>query len=359
MHEPAALAGVRVPTLTLVLSTFAASLESNPGRADQNLSTGTSITPVPMLAAAMPVTRRVVLGLAAYPSGAAGGEFHYTSDAGVPSVDRLSALLVELTPGAAVQVTPSLRVGLGWRLTFLRFEREAGAEEDPTAVSMHLSGAHVTGFRVGLEWRPIPFVRVAAAYRHRVDVPASAASGMLLGAPAEDIDASLVVPAKLSLGWRLDLGKLGLVTNLDLVWNSQQQAMVIDARIPSQDAELSLPIQFRWDDSFVLKTGAEVRVRPDLRVRLGWAYDARTTNRRYPSAFTSPPTSSQYVTAGVGWELGRFQLDLALVHRFSTSTYIAGEDIAPPSECPFCGKQGRYAASASAVMVGFTARFAP
>jgi long-chain fatty acid transport protein len=352
-NNPAGLLGIEKGSFLADLSTFVGTLESNPGYANQDASTGAAIAPVPMLGAGYRLSPRVAVGLAAYPSGAAGGEFHYVNAAGVRTVDSLSALLVELTPGIAVELLPTLRLGLGYRVTFLRFSRISGAEENPSKVNVSLLGSDVSGLRAGLQWQPLPALRFGATYRHRLDMTASADSGTLLGAQAKNIDATLTVPAKLSLGTRVDFGRLGLAGDFEYIFNSQNQALQMTAMLPAQSSMLSVPFQFKWDDSIVLKAGAEYGLTPSLAARLGYAFDGHATNRHFPSAFTSPPVDAHYATAGVGWQSGSTRLDFAAVYRFATSTYIAQSEIASATQCPFCGNEGTYAASGGALMLDY------
>ena len=356
-HNPAGLLGVERLSLLVDLSTFVGSLESNPGYANQDASTGAAIAPVPMFGLGYRLSSRVALGLAAYPSGAAGGEFHYMNSAGVRTVDSLSALLVEVTPGISVEVLPTLRLGLGYRVTFLRFARISGAEENPTKVNVNLLGSDAAGWRAGLQWQALPQLSLGASYRHRVDLDATAASGTLLGAQAKNIDATLTVPAKAAVGARLDLGRLGLVGDFEYIFNSQNQSLQMTAQLPSQNSMLDVPFVFRWDDSIVLKGGVEYHVRPQLAARIGYAFDGHATNRHFPSAFTSPPVDAHYATCGVGWQAGSSRFDVAGVYRFNTSTYIAQNEIADATACPFCGNEGTYAASGGAIMIDYATQF--
>jgi len=238
-------------------------------------------------------------------------------------------------------------------VTFLRFSRISGAEENPSKVNVSLLGSDVSGLRAGLQWQPLPALRFGATYRHRLDMTASADSGTLLGAQAKNIDATLTVPAKLSLGTRVDFGRLGLAGDFEYIFNSQNQALQMTAMLPAQSSMLSVPFQFKWDDSIVLKAGAEYGLTPSLAARLGYAFDGHATNRHFPSAFTSPPVDAHYATAGVGWQSGSTRLDFAAVYRFATSTYIAQSEIASATQCPFCGNEGTYAASGGALMLDY------
>ena len=356
-HNPAGLLGIERLSLLVDVSTFVGTLESNPGYANQDASTGAAVAPVPMFGLGYRLSSRIALGLAAYPSGAAGGEFHYVNSAGVRTIDSLSALLVEVTPGISVEVLPTLRVGLGYRLTFLRFARISGAEENPTKVNVDLLGSNATGLRAGVQWQPLPQLSLGAAYRHRVDLVASAATGTLLGAQARNIDATLTVPAKLSVGSRFDYGRLGLVGDAEYIFNSQNQSLQMTAQLPSQNSMLDVPFVFRWDDSIVLKAGAEWHLRPQLAARVGYAFDGHATNRHFPSAFTSPPVDAHYATAGFGWQAGSSRFDVAGVYRFNTSTYISQREIADSTACPFCGNEGTYAASGGALMIDYATQF--
>src|SRR5262249_36151411 len=154
------------------------------------------------------------------------------------TIDQLSALLFELTPGAAVQVTKTLRLGAGWRVSMLEFRRVIGAEANPNRGNVDLNGVDFSGWRAGAQWTPLPKGSFGLVYRHKVVVGADAPSGMLLGQQAADVATSLVVPAKLSGGARFDHGRLGLAADLEYLFNGQNEQMTLSARLPQQGSML-------------------------------------------------------------------------------------------------------------------------
>jgi hypothetical protein len=360
-HNPAGLLGTRQLMLLADLSLVAGSVQTSPAAPDQNVATGTSVVPVPMLAFAWRVHRRVAIGFAAFPSGAAGAELHYLNSADVATVNKLRAILVELTPGVAVQPVRTLRLGLGYRVTVLSFDRELGAERNPAIVNAQLVGVNALGFRAGLEWWPLPSWSLGVAYRHWIDVNAAAAKGTLLATPVTDVKATLTLPATIALGTRVDVRDFGFVLDGEYIFNSQFRQIPLAATVPSQSTKLSLPFLFRWQDSVVVKAGVEYRWNRwrwsrGLATRIGYAFDGQASNRRYPDAFTAPPTNTHYLTGGVGYERGRYQVNLAGVYQLTSSTFIAAAEIANGSECPFCAKEGTYAARGLALMIDFSAR---
>src|SRR5262249_46977385 len=136
---------------------------------------------------------------------------------------------------------------------------------------------------------------------------------------------------------------------------------VLSASVPSQGTDLAVPFVFRWQDSFVLKAGAEVcwdrfRWGRGFTTRIGYAFGGQASNRGYPDAFPAPPRPPHYLTGGAGFGRGRYQVNLAVVYQLAASTFIDAREIAGTDECPFCGKQGTYSSSGVAAMVDFSAR---
>src|SRR5215468_11231232 len=80
-HNPAGLVRSDGLALLVDVSTFVASLQTSPGWADQNLSSGDAVAPVPMAAVGYRLSPRVGAGIAFYPAGAAGGDFRYANSA--------------------------------------------------------------------------------------------------------------------------------------------------------------------------------------------------------------------------------------------------------------------------------------
>ena len=90
-------------------------------------------------------------------------------------------------------------------------------------------------------------------------------------------------------------------------------------------------------------------------LRLGFIYDSKTTNFKYPSGFSTPPVHTYSVTAGIGYDHGPWELNIAYARRFGKVLIDDPENPQTPTtqdasltrgelvaECPACGYAGDY-----------------
>jgi len=356
LHNPAGLA--HLPgglTATNSLSLFLVNLQTSPDFTNQNLSTGVKVGPTLLGSAGFRVHDRVVVGIGMYPVGAAGGEFSYRSMRGTEQVDWVNeqmALAFEVSPGVGVELTDGLRVGLGYRVTALLFERVMGAEADPVDVNIDLFGMNFAGLRLGAQWQPIDALELGVTYRHKVTVDASADSGTLLGADLVNIDSSMVVPSKLTLGALVHVGKWQLLGELDYIANSQFDSIPISGDLPDQDGDVDVEFRFDWTDSYTAKLGLAYEVLPGWTLRQGYALDSTPSNPAFPTTFGSPPADSHWLTLGGGYQAAHWRLDVALMHKLPTSHDLREGRI--EADCRFCASGGRYRSEMSAIMIDFT-----
>lgn len=353
-HNPAGLSGVRGLALTGSLSVFATELQTNPDLPDQEISTGTSLAPGFLLAAAWRVHERVTVGLGLYPLGAAGGSLRYENRAHVDTLNEQLALLIEATPAVSVELPGNLSLGAGWRVSYLYFERRMGPAADPSKVDVALSGVDLGGLRLGAQWRLPPHLALGVAYRHRIDVRATADRGRLVVRPLEDISGDLTVPSKLGAGLAGRFGPVTAALDVEYVFNEQFERIDLAGTLPDEAQELEVPFLFHWRDSLTAKGGVEVALSDALAVRAGYAYDQPASNSRYPSTFSAPEATAHTVTAGAGWDGGCWAVNLGLAHRFENERDIDPSEIASSSECTFCSKGGVYKADASTLYLDFT-----
>lgn len=340
-HHASALAGVSV---------FVTNQQTSPDYPSQNLESGYRVGPAPFLAGALRVHENVAVGLGAYPLGAVSGRFEYANSFGNPTLNQQTALAFEVSPAIAVAPLANLRFGLGYRVTFLKFDRHLGPAADPSTVDIDTFGANFAGLRFGMQWEPVPHLSLGATYRHKIEVSASTDSGRLLGQRVTDVEGTLVVPGMVGAGARVDLDPVSVAVDYNLILNSQFERLVVTGKLPSQGSSLDVPFTFNWSDSSTLKFGAQYRVDRTF-LRAGYAWDQQFVNRAYPSTFSSPPAAAHYLTAGVGYDAGSLRVGFALVHRFDQSEVIEESEIASRAECPFCGSSGTYASRLSAAFM--------
>jgi long-subunit fatty acid transport protein len=355
-HNPAGLTGVHglqvLGNLTLVLS----NLETSPGYPNQNVQTGNSLAPAPFLAAAYRLNHYVAVGLGAYPIGAVSGTFHYKDVNGIPTLNSQDTIAFEVSPAVAVIPIKELSLGVGYRVTIVQFKRHLGGESNPVLVDVDSLGANFAGLRVGAQWHPLQELSLGLVFRPEVKVTTSADSGHLLGLAASNIQAELTYPSKIGAGVRLDLESVSVAADYEFVWNSQFKTIHLSGDLPGQ-APISTDFVFNWSDSSTVKLGAEYRPRPEIALRVGYAWDGPFANMHYPDTFAQPAAAGNYVTLGAGYKGETWAVNLALAYRPDETTIIQTQDIASQAECRFCTYAGTYSSRLDMALLDFSKDF--
>jgi long-subunit fatty acid transport protein len=116
-----------------------------------------------------------------------------------------------------------------------------------------------------------------------------------------------------------------------------------------------------WEDSITLRVGAEYRIpiEPERTIapRLGYVFDAKTSNEMYPTAFGTPPGPTHVFTVGVGYDAGPYEVNLAFAHRRGSATVTQPDIDAAPEMCSFCGNAGEYEIVLNGAYVDFSYDF--
>jgi hypothetical protein len=167
----------------------------------------------------------------------------------------------------------------------------------------------------------------------------------------------VTLPTKFGIGGRVNLHEfgphLGLAVDAEYGLNSENEGAPLEGNpVPTaanpNPSRAKVDNVFEWSNSLTLRTGIEASFwenRPlgedRIKVRVGYVYDAKTTNEAYPTAFGTPPNATQVLTTGVGYDGGPWEVNLAYAYRFG-SLDIKPSDIANPNPCRFCGYPGTY-----------------
>lgn len=355
-HNPAGLAGIKKLSLLADFSLLVAGIQSSPQTYARSIDSEPVIAPFFLLGAGYRVTDFLTIGLAVYPVASASAEYKYTSSPSLGSksiVDSLQLLFIETTVGAAVNIDAArLRIGAGYRVTFLSFARQQTAD-NADILNLDMTGFNFLGFRVGAQWEAIEkHLRIGFSYRHKTVTEVTqeeATIPALLGGTATDGSAKFTLPSRFIWGVRGDYMNIGLAFDVEYALNSQNKDTTIRGTPPSGGV-VELANVFEWEDALTLRVGAEYRIQlgeQAILPRIGFIYDARTSVKKYPTAFGTPPAPTYVFTLGVGYERGPYKINLAYGHRFG-STSIAQSDLANPGtnpgdrSCTFCSQAGDY-----------------
>lgn len=310
----------------------------------------------------------LTIGAGFFPAGGSGVQFKYSVDPADPTTsnDETEIFFLEGGIGLALNVDSiGLRIGASYRMTFAQLTRNREAFPE---VSIKAQGGDFAGFRVGLQWtEPTKHLTVGFAYRHKIDVNVDGNGGQLVGAELDSISTTLTLPTRLGGGIRLDFGDFSFVGDFEWLFNSQNQAFLLQPQpVPpllealGQDQVTNV---LDWKDQYFVRVGIEYRLLDDrLPVRLGFAYNNRSTSRRFPTPGGSPPAPAQAVTAGTGYDHGPWQMNISYAYAWSR-TNITEQDLGADyqdrflTECSNCGGPGTYAAWGNFLMWDFSYRW--
>lgn len=346
-HNPAGLQGVRGLGLIADFSLILGKVQASPTTTD-NLESRTVVAPFFLVGAAYRLRPWLTLGLAGFPVASGGAEYRYPVGRTKPAtwLDKTDIVFFEVTPMLSLNVPRDrfvpgkLAFGAGYRFDYVTFTRERGEPESLSYLNLHMKGTSFSGVRLGLQYQPIEPLKFGVVFRNKVVVGTHADTAKVLTAEATGAALDFVLPAKLGFGMRADLGRLGLATDVEWAFQSQNQRPPLSGTLMGQKAEV--PNVFDWQNGVTLRLGAEYRVgaRERFPLRVGYIFDSRVSNPAYPSAFGTPPAATRTFTAGAGYVQDTWQVNLAISRRFG-STHVTAAELG--KGCQFCGFAGDYA----------------
>ena len=349
-HNPAGLQGVQglglLADFSLLLGKVRATPEINADGED-NLESKLVKAPFFVVGGAYRLKPWLTLGLAGFPVASGGAEYEYQVR-GKPTIDSTEIVFFEVTPLLSLNVPKDallpgrLAIGAGYRASIVTFQRKKGPVDDPTFLDLDLSGANFSGFRVGVQYQPVEPLKLGVVFRNKVVVTTKADTATAFTLPARDASLDFTVPAKVGFGARADGERLGVATDVELAFQSQNDRPPLRGKLGSSDTEAAVPNVFDWQDGLTWRFGLEYRLgrSKQLPIRLGYIFDSIVTNPSYPSAFGTPPAPTRTFTAGAGYVEQHWQVNLAVSRRFG-QTRVHPEDL-DPNACRFCGYAGQY-----------------
>jgi long-chain fatty acid transport protein len=353
-HNPAGLQHVNKLSVLGDFSLVLGHVRATPDAVlDSSVTSELVVAPFFMLAGAVRVHEWVSVGLAIFPVASGGAAFEYEPVAGNPLEDATRVVFFEATPVVSLNVPEDLLLpgklafGFGYRANLLEFKREKGPPGNPVQLDLDMSGTNFDGYRLGLQWAPSERVSLGAVYRSKIDIEAKMDKGRVYLQEATDATLGFVLPARFGTGVRVnfeDSGRpvVGLAADFEYAFQSQNRTTELAGTVSGRES--SLTNVYRWRDAVTARVGAEYRLPAlggEIPFRAGYVYDGPTTNRRYPSAFGTPPTETHSVSFGGGYDRGPWQANFAVARRYGEVT-LRESDLAPPTECRFCSFAGDY-----------------
>jgi long-subunit fatty acid transport protein len=361
-HNPAGLQGVQGLALLGDVSLLLAHITGSPAAAASASGIQSQLTVAPffMAAAACRVAPWLSVGLAVYPVASGGADYEYPiPETDVYQLNSTTIVFYEVTPVISLNVPKdavlpgALSVGVGYRMNLATFARQQGDHDNPRALDLDLRGSGFEGLRAGMQYRLSPLLSLGVVYRNRVKVTTEADEGTVLGQTATDVELPFTLPAQLGAGIRSDFARLGVAFDAMYTFQDQNERANLSGTIGGN--RVSVPNVFAWQSAFTLRFGVEFRLGPDseLPLRVGYVYDEQVSNRAYPSAFGTPPAPTRAFTLGGGYDVGAWEVNLALALR-SGGTKLQPRELAPSATCPTCGFSGQYALDMTGFYLDFS-----
>lgn len=351
-HNPAGLANIDKGSILANVSPAFGSITAAPVAA--TIESETTFAPFFLVGGAYRLADWATIGLAVYPVASAGGEYKYTVG-GMENTNSTTLTFIEASPGVGFNLPYDITLGLGYRITYASLDRYQGTEANP-ALDFEMSGLNFLGFRAGAQWKRAlspngnQMLRVGAQYRHKTVTELDSDKGIALFQEYSDISIKFTLPSRMGMGARYDVFDASVAFDAEYGWNSQNQGYPLKGTDPAGNQQ-SVANYFRWTNAWTLRTGLEYRLLESrLPIRIGYIWDQKTANERFPSAFGTPPGPSHIETIGCGWNAGKWQVNAAYAHRRAKGT-VTAEDIAAGSAelaeegkpaCAFCNGPGDY-----------------
>ncbi len=304
------------------------------------------------------VIDHLTIGAAVYPVTSAGATFLY----GAPEIQNETELVfIEASPGLAVDLPGGVNLGIGYRITYASLYRFAGNDAAKT-LDFDMSGVNFAGLRLGAQWamdlegQGDPRISVGAHYRHKTVTELTADEGFALTDNFEDLSIKFTLPSRFSFGARFDIFDFGVALDAEYALNSQNKGYPLEGTSMVTGQKASVANYFRWTDAWTLRGGFEYRLLKDqLPVRVGYIWDQKTANEKFPNAFGTPPGPSHIGTCGVGWNMKHWSFNAAYAYRTAQGE-VTPEDVAAGREevdpdCLLCNGPGDYELSMHGIYV--------
>ncbi|MCB9611778.1 MAG: outer membrane protein transport protein [Sandaracinus sp.] len=383
-HNPAGLRHTRRISLLGDVSLLLGNITGSPSEDAIDADSETTFAPFFMLGVSGRVTDWLTMGFAVYPVASAGGTYKYDVPGVGEITDSTTLIFFEASYAVAVEVPDyNLSFGLGYRVTYVSLTRERlptdrtrTGDYGSQATDFSASGFSFAGFRLGVQWQPIPEFEVGFSYRHKTetDIEATGPTPGLddppcrapcaLGSSVDSIETTFTLPSRLGLGMRMNLGDLSAAVDMEYTFQSQNERT--DFSAIASGFPLTVPNVFDWKDGLTGRLGFEYRLLDGkLPLRVGYIWENRVTSRPYVTAFGTPPGTTHVATLGGGYQTDNFRIDVAYAYRTSKGRVTESQiddgrsDPDGPGGCPFCGFAGDYRLTMHGIYVSASYSWGP
>lgn len=310
---------------------------------------------VPNFSVAIPLSDRLTIGLLA------SAPFGLKTEFGADSIVRYQAqrselTVLEVTPMAAFEVTPALRVGAGVRIQHMDLSLtstiDAGGIAAANSILGFLAGGSdlsasfdaddiAIGYTFGLHAELTPRLRAGVAYLSKIDhdlegdarfdLASSPAAQILNGAAglfsADGFTADFATPATAAFGLRYAASeRLTLLASARVMFWSSFDVVTLtfnDGATPPEVATQD------WKDSVLLSIGGEYAASEATTLRAGFMFDETPVNDQFANP-RIPDGDRYWFAAGLTQNLGeKLSADIGLAYAFFSDRPIDLDGAAP------------------------------
>lgn len=322
-HNPALLGGISAVAMTATFSPYALKLEA-PFRYTvgvRQAQSGIIFGPFAQLALAARLHERVVVGIGAYVTSAAGGEYDkipldsLSADIVVPAAVRGSAKIAtfagELQLPVAVRITQALSLGAAYRVTYAQALADIRSTTQLPLSHASLSGTNFAGFQLGFLAQVHPKVKIGLAYRNNVSLDMH---GSNTEYKSQSANVTYALPAQTYLAPHQ--GRLAgswLLRNDTLHLAADLRYWLYHAVDPT------------LKNAFGAQLGAEYPLPHHIAARLGYSFGMSATTAQGAVPIGTPPGFGHGILTGAGTRWNRFDFDLALGFVWTRTTVLASQ----------------------------------
>ncbi len=299
----------------------------------------TSFVPLPMLTAAYRATSYLAAGVFFYTPSGVGATFdgvNYGLPTVLPRPVGQSIYDFEAGPALAFRLPWRIDVGVAYRVTWIRgnlkgYDPSSLLTATPMYTETTMSGADFTGFKLGVQANPIGRLKLGLVYRTPITVELSGktkviepTSGTVVG--EADVRTQVRNVDKLLAGVTYEWIAGVLLTSLDYERQFYSRARDLVVTGP-----LTMTLPQRFHDQNIVRLGGELRVRPNVPIRLGVGFFDDFRDHAYLNATSGgAPAPTYLVSAGGGWGITR-SLDLDLAYTLMRNSGTLGPEALDPT----------------------------
>jgi long-chain fatty acid transport protein len=184
---------------------------------------------------------------------------------------------VNINPSVAYKINNMVSIGGG--VSVQRLEAKLTNSAGAAGISTLKADDLGYGFNLGVMVQPSPSTRIGAHYRSKIKYDLEGTVDFSIATAGNgNVSADLEVPDSASLSVSQTLGNLELLGDITWTgWSSIQQLRVVRTSGASAGATLTT-LQFNWEDTWRYSIGANYKLTPQAKLRIGVALDKTPTN---------------------------------------------------------------------------------